>query len=396
MRSQYEYYKNAFEGEELPFAFIDLDLFDKNVQDILPRAGQKKIRIASKSMRSVALMRRVLDAHEQYQGIMCYTAPEAVWLSEEGFDDLLVAYPTFQKKHIEAVAQQLQKGKQIYLMVDRVEHLDRINAIGEAMNTRILVCLDMDMSSKFIGIHFGVHRSSVNDLASTQKFVQKLKTCQYVKLVAAMGYEAQIAGLGDNVKGKGMMNMIIKKLKKSSIKEVAKRRAAIVELLTNEIGTMKIINGGGTGSLETTREEDVVTEVTVGSGFYSPTLFDSYTNFKHSPAAGFAIEIVRQPSEHIYTCLGGGYVASGAAGVDKVPQPYLPYGCKLDKNEMAGEVQTPIHYTSSYPIHIGDPIFMRHSKAGELCERFRELLLLQNGSIVGRVSTYRGDGQCFL
>lgn len=396
MRSLYEYYKNAFAGEELPFAFVDLDLFDKNVQDILPRAGKKKIRIASKSMRSTTLMRRVLEANEQYQGIMCYTAPEAVWLSGQGFDDLLVAYPTFQKKHIEAVALEVQKGKKIYLMVDRVEHLEQLNAVGAALDITILACLDMDMSSKFPGIHFGVHRSSVNDLASTKSFIAKLKSCKHVRLVAAMGYEAQIAGLGDNVKGKGLMNMIIKQLKKSSIKEVAKRRAAIVNLLNTELDTLEIVNGGGTGSLETTREEVVVTEVTVGSGFYSPTLFDSYSNFKHSPAAAFAIEIVRQPAEGIYTCLGGGYVASGAAGVDKVPEPYLPKGCRLDKNEMAGEVQTPILYNGSYPIGIGDPIFMRHSKAGELCERFKVLLLLQNGQVVQRVNTYRGDGECFL
>lgn len=396
MRSQYEYYKNAFAAEELPFAFVDLDLFDKNVQDILPRAGQKKIRIASKSMRCTTLMRRVLESNKQYQGIMCYTALEAVWLSEQGFDDLLVAYPTYQKKHIAAVAQELQKGKKIYLMVDRMEHLDRLNEVGKASNTTILVCLDMDMSSKFPGIHFGVHRSSVNSVESTKTFVAKLKSRKHLRLVAAMGYEAQIAGLGDNVQGKGLMNLIIKKLKKSSIKEVAKRRAAIVDLLNKELGTLEIVNGGGTGSLETTSAEAVVTEVTVGSGFYSPTLFDNYSNFKHSPAAAFAIEIVRKPSANIYTCLGGGYVASGAAGTDKVPQPYLPMGCKLDKNEMAGEVQTPILYSSSYPINIGDPIFMRHSKAGELCERFKALLLLQNGQVVQRVNTYRGDGECFL
>lgn len=148
--------------------------------------------------------------------------------------------------------------------------------------------------------------------------------------------------------------------------------------------------------METTVQEDVVTEVTVGSGFYSPTLFDHYTRFRHEPAAGFAIEVVRRPAPEIYTCQGGGYIASGAAGPDKLPQPWLPEGARLTTNEGAGEVQTPVIYEGSVSLNLGSPIFMRHSKAGELCERFRTLLLVSEGKVVDEVNTYRGDGQCFL
>jgi hypothetical protein len=39
---------------------------------------------------------------------------------------------------------------------------------------------------------------------------------------------------------------------------------------------------------------------------------------------------------------------------------------------------------------------MRHSKAGELCERFNALLLVSDGAIIGEAPTYRGEGQAFL
>ena len=157
------------------------------------------------------------------------------------------------------------------------------------------------------------------------------------------------------------------------------------------------IQAGQLGLIRTMHAlEEAVTEVTVGSGLYSSSLFDSYSNFQHQPAAAFAVEIVRQPKENIYTCHGGGYIASGAVGVDKQPLPYLPEGFELMAQEGTGEVQTPIVNKSTEKIGLGDPVYFRHSKAGELCERFNNLIFIANGEIIDTVPTYRGEGMCFL
>src|SRR5205085_937076 len=169
--------------------------------------------------------------------------------------------------------------------------------------------------------------------------------------------------------------------------------AALVDLVKSYGLALRFVNGGGTGSIATTRTEQAVTEITVGSGFYAPALFDNYRDFRYQPTAGFAIEIVRHPHPHIYTCLGGGYIASGSVGLAKQPQPYLPRNAQLIALEGAGEVQTPVKYQGAIPLRLGDPIFMRHSKAGELCERFNRLLLVTNGTIENEVTTYRGDGE---
>jgi D-serine deaminase-like pyridoxal phosphate-dependent protein len=160
--------------------------------------------------------------------------------------------------------------------------------------------------------------------------------------------------------------------------------------------TLRFVNAGGTGSLSSSRQEEWVTELTAGSGFYSPTLFDHYRSFRFEPAAGFAVEIVRQPRKDIVTCLGGGYTASGAADRTKLPKPYLPAGLELFPMEGAGEVQTPLLNRGKSPIGLGDPVFFRHAKAGELCERFDTLHVVSNGAIVGEYSTYRGMGETFL
>ena len=63
----------------------------------------------------------------------------------------------------------------------------------------------------------------------------------------------------------------------------------------------------------------MITEITAGSGFYAPTLFDRYSSFRLTPAAMFAMPVVRRPSGGVATLLGGGYPASGAAGRDRLP-----------------------------------------------------------------------------
>jgi D-serine deaminase-like pyridoxal phosphate-dependent protein len=394
MNSKYNYYKEVLKNERLPLAFVDLDLFDQNIGAILKRSGSKKIRIASKSIRCIELMQRILDFSNQFQGIMCYSAEEAVWLSQAGFDDLLVAYPTIQPSSIKAVAEEVKKGKKIYLMTDLAEHLRQIQSIATSAQVELPIALDLDMSSRWSLLHFGVHRSSVWNKESLYKYLETLKSCPNLTLCATMGYEAQIAGVGNKVAGKSLMNSIIGSLQQRSKKELARRRKDLVEILKKECPTLNIVNGGGTGSLESTAEESWVTEVTAGSGFYAPALFDNYSHFQHLPAAGFALELVRHPQANIYTCLGGGYIASGAVGKEKAPLPYLPEGMKLTANEMTGEVQTPILYNGI--LTIGDPVFFRHSKAGELCEHFQKLYLIKEGKIAAKINTYRGEGKCFL
>lgn len=395
-KQTYTYYKQIFEGQKKPFAYVDLDYFDQNIKDILVRAQDKKVRLASKSIRSVGLMQRILEYSGQYQGIMCFTAEEAVWLAELGFDDLLVAYPTVNTKLIEQVGEVLKKGTKIYLMTDSLEHLHKINQIGAQLKVAFPICMDLDMSSTFPGIYFGVYRSSLTSIKAVERYLDSLSNFPFVNLRGIMGYEAQIAGVGNQVEGQGVKNKVIKILQKRSWKEISARRAKVVDMTEAVVGTLDFVNGGGTGSVEMTRNAAGVTEITVGSGFYAPTLFDAYEQFQHFPAAGYAVEIVRQPQQHIYTCMGGGYVASGPLDINKLPQPYLPQGCELFANEMAGEVQTPIQYKGKELLELGDPVFFRHSKAGELCERFEHLILVANGKIVEKITTYRGDGKCFL
>ena len=393
----YSYYKGVFAGHQMPFAYLDLDLFAQNIQQIASNAGEKQVRIASKSIRSAAILKRILAADTRFQGIMCFTVQEAAYLADQGFDDLLVGYPAWHD--IAVAADAIARGARITLMIDSIEHVQQIEQVAQQHEVTIPVCLDLDMALDLPGLHFGVWRSPLRTVAQMRPVIERIIASPHVQLDGLMGYEAQIAGVGDHYAHQAAKNMLVRNFKKRSQREVARRRAEAIELVKSYHLPLRFVNGGGTGSLHTTREEPGVTEITSGSGFYAPTLFDHYRDFRYQPAAGFAIEIVRQAKASkppIYTCLGGGYVASGVASPDRLPQPHLPRGARLISLEGAGEVQTPITYAGPLSLKPGDPIFMRHSKAGELCERFTHLLLVSNGKVVDMVTTYRGDGQYFL
>lgn len=394
----YQYYNQIFKNEQLPLCYCNLDLLNENIDQIAKRAEgkNKTIRVATKSVRNTYILQHILQSNPIYQGLMCYTGNEALWLIQKGFDDLLLGYPIVNKTEIREICKQTKNGKKIILMVDSDEHLQLINSIAAEENVVQPLCIDIDMSTDFPGIHFGVLRSPVTSVQKGKELIDSFDKYTNISLSGLMGYEAQIAGLGEKNPANGIKNYVIPFLKKKSILDYTKRREEIVAYAKEKDHTLMLVNAGGTGSIESSKEEDWVTEITVGSGFYSPALFDYYNQFKHQPAVGFAVQIVRKPKANFYTCLGGGYIASGATGIDKQPKPYLPEGIELSENEATGEVQTPFEYNGNEKLGIGDTILFRHAKAGEINERFNEMYLISDGKITDKVKTYRGEGQCFL
>jgi len=389
-------YARLLQDRPMPAAFADLDAIGANLRALETRAAGKPIRIATKSVRCRELLHWLTQQSGQLRGWMTFSAAETLFLADAGFDDFLLAYPQVNPAELRQLAQLSKAGITLRLMADLPAHLARLEDAAAAVGTVLHVCLDLDLSMRLPVLHFGVRRSALWRPSQVRAFAQEALRYPHLKLDALMGYEAQIAGLGDRVPGAGMKNPVIRALKRRSVRDIARRRAEAVRILTEVAGPPALVNGGGTGSLESTREEAAVTEVTAGSGLYSSGLFDYYDTFRHQPAAGFALAVTRCPAPGIWTCHGGGYIASGAAGIDKQPTPWWPPGARLLPAEGAGEVQTPIAYAGPEPLGIGDPVLMRHAKAGELCERFNELLLIQGGAVTGAVPTYRGEGKAFL
>jgi D-serine deaminase-like pyridoxal phosphate-dependent protein len=360
------------------------------------RANGHPIRIATKSVRCRHLIERALR-HPGYHALMAYSLPEALWLHELGLsEDILVAYPTVNRHALGQLGASEAARRHITIMVDEDAHLDLIReAAGASATSPIRVCLELDVSwSPTRTVYIGSRRSPLRTPEQARAFAEKIAKREDLTLVGVMGYEGQIAGLGDAPPHRPARAQAIRFIQKRSVPELRARRERAIDLI-KEIAGLEFVNGGGTGSLESTGQDRSVTELAAGSGLVGPTLFDAYTRFKPQPALLFALPVTRKPAPDIATLFGGGYVASGTGTKDRLPSPYLPSGLSLIDMEGAGEVQTPVKGPAARALKPGDRVWMRHAKAGELAERFTHYYLVGEAGEAMPVPTYRGEGQSF-
>jgi D-serine deaminase-like pyridoxal phosphate-dependent protein len=384
---------------EPPFAVVDLAVLRGNAALMTRRAGGKPIRLASKSVRCRELIGQVLGM-DGFRGILAFALPEALWLAGHGAsEDIVVAYPTVDRAALTRLAGEPAAAAAITVTVDCPEHLDLIEkaAAGASQPSPVRVCIDIDAG--YLGLRgllrAGARRSPVRTPGDAAALARAIVARPGLRLAGLLAYEAQIAGVGDSPAGRPLYAMGVRCMQHLSGAELAARRAAIVAAV-RAVAPLEFINGGGTGSLEKTSAEPAVTEIGAGSGLYHPTLFDAYRGSRGEPAAFFVLPVVRRPGPGVVTALGGGYVASGPAHRSRLPSPYLPAGLRLDRQEGAGEVQTPLLGPAAARLRIGDRVWMRHAKAGELCERFAELHLIEENAVVATVPTYRGEGMTFV
>lgn len=390
-------------GIETPRAVLDLDAFDANVTALAQRAQGLPIRVASKSLRTPAAIDRAL-AHPQYSGVLAFSLPEALALHARGVRDILVGYPTVDRRSLKLIFAEAGAAKNITLMIDCPTHLDIIDRARDAWTAegqgdhpaqRVRVCLDIDASYRLgegvLGsrVHIGARRSPIRDTASAVELAQHVIARRDIDLVGLMSYEGQIAGTADA--GASAKQTVVRAMQKRSVAELKVRRRHIIDAV-RELTELEFVNGGGTGSVESSTVEGTLTELAAGSGLFSPGLFDGYTKFRHEPAAYFVTPVVRRPGPGWVTVFKGGFIASGVPGPDRVPTIAWPPGLDYSGLEGAGEVQTPLTGPGTEDLRIGDLVWFRHAKAGELAEHFNDFLVVSGSQVIDTWSTYRGEG----
>ncbi|OEU98635.1 MULTISPECIES: amino acid deaminase/aldolase [Streptomyces] len=390
-------YDRATAHLDAPLALVDLAAFDANADDLVRRAGGKPLRVASKSVRCRALLERVL-AKDGFRGVMSYTLAESLWLARSGVEDVLLAYPSADRAGYAELASDPKLAAAVTVMVDDPAQLALIDAARDGGTEPIRVCLELDTSLRLLGgrIRVGARRSPLHSPAELADLARTVRRRPGFRLVGLMAYEGHVAGVGDAVPGAALRSRAVRLMQRTARRELAARRSAAVRAVRAVAPDLEFVNGGGTGSVQHTAAEEAVTEIAAGSGLYVPRLFDNFTSFTGRPAALFAMPVVRRPGVGVVTVLGGGYPASGVAGRDRLPEVHLPAGLRYDPQEGPGEVQTPLLGPPADDLLIGDKVWFRHAKAGELCERFATLHLVEGDRVTDAVPTYRGEGMTFL
>lgn len=371
---------------DAPYAVIDQEALWANAADLVRRAGGTPIRLASKSIRVRSIIKNALTL-DGFAGVMAYALAEAVWLVDHGVDDVLVAYPSVDRAAYADLIADKRRLAAITIMVDSLDQLDFIDANLGADHPPIRVCLDVDASLRILGAHLGAHRSPVHSVRQAKRIAAAIAERPGYQLVGLMFYDAQIAGMPDT-------GAAIRLVKRRSAAELRRRRRRIVKAVS-AMTDLQIVNAGGTGSLDVWNGDSTITELAAGSGLFGPTLFDDYRSFTPRPAAFFALPVVRRPDAKTVTCYAGGYIASGPAGDSRVPTPVWPPGLTYHPAEGAGEVQTPLRGKAAASLSIGDRVVFRHAKAGEMCERFDQVAMVDPAGQATLVPTYRGEKKNF-
>lgn len=376
-----------------PLVALSLDAVAANAASLRERAGGRPIRVATKSIRIRDVL-RILDREPWTQGLLAFSLAEAIWLSDE-FDDILVAYPQTDRDAYRALAADERAASRVAVMIDSVDQLDFIDtAVDPARRPDIRVAIDLDASWRGPFGHVGVFRSPVHGAQQARRLAESIAARDGFRLVGLMSYEAQIAGVGDSASNP-VYGRLLRGIQERSAHELAVRRAEAVRLV-REVADLEFVNGGGTGSLESTSLESAVTDIAAGSGLFGPHLFDHYTKFTPAPAIGFALDVVRKPASDVVTCFGGGWIASGPAARDRLPEPAYPAGLQYLPREGAGEVQTPLRGPAAAALQVGDRVWFRPTKSGEACEHANHVHAVAGGQWSGDMLTYRGEGKVFV
>lgn len=380
---------SALEDPATPMVVVDLDAFDANARDLVRRAAGTSLRVASKSLRVPALVERALGV-QGFSGVLAYSLREALWLVRQGVtDDVVMGYPTVDRGALRELLADSQARGSITLMVDDPAHLRLVEACTSSV-ARVRVALDIDAGLRVGRSHVGPKRSPLHDTDAILALAREVLDRGF-DLVGVMTYEGQVAGVPDAVPHQRARSLVVRRLKAASLAQLARRRSEIAAALS-DLADLEFWNAGGSGSVEATAADPVVTEVAAGSGLLVPGLFDHYQSFRPRPAAFFGVPVVRRPRDGLVTVAGGGFVASGAAGKDRLPTPWAPPGLRLTGLEGAGEVQTPVSGRGARLLQIGDWVWFRHAKSGELAEHTRSVQLLSGDEIVATVPSYRGLG----
>ncbi|WP_051266960.1 amino acid deaminase/aldolase [Nakamurella lactea] len=376
-----------------PFGVLDDAALRANAADLVRRAAGKPIRLATKSVRIRSLIRRTVDT-PGFAGLLAYTLPEAVWLHGNGFDDIVVGYPTADRDAVAELADTAEAAAAITVMIDDPAQLDLIDAVRPpGSRPTIRVCIELDAGYRpAAGLHLGAFRSPVHTPSALVALARTVHSRAGFELVGIMAYEGQIAGVGNA--GRGPRARVVRAMQRRSAAELAGRRSAAVAAV-RDIADLEFVNGGGTGSLETTAAEDAVTEVAAGSGLLGPGLFDHYRAFRPSAASFFVLPVVRRPARRVATLAGGGWIASGPPGADRLPVLADPPGLRYLAAEAAGEVQTPVRGRAAGRLRVGDQVWLRHAKSGEPAEHLQRVHLVADGAVTETWPTYRGEGQVF-
>ena len=332
-----------------PAFVVDLDAFDANAADLVRRAGGKPIRVASKSLRVQALLARALTIRG-FSGVLAYSLAEALWLHEQGVsDDIVVAYPCVDRAALTRLVGSPSAAAAITLMADDVAHLDLVDSVRASRAVPVRLAIDVDAGLRMGRQHIGPKRSPLYDADQVLRLASTVARRAGFRLVGVMSYEGQVAGVPDDVPNQRAKSLVVRRLKSASMTQLGLRRRAICDVLASF--DLEFWNAGGSGCVEATVADAVVTEVAAGSGLLGPACSTTIGPSRPDPPPTSGSRSYDGPHRGSRPSPAAGSSPRARSARTGLPSRGRLPGLHLTGLEGAGEVQTPLtgHPAGSAP-----------------------------------------------
>lgn len=382
--NNYAYYCEVLRDRHLPAAYIDMNLFERNIRTVLHHSGGKDLRVDARVLRCPALIERVMRSNARFHSAACATIAEAIPLAQQqDISDVLVMFPTVDPAALARVCRATADGYTILLTTDSPRHLEPLAHAAQKADVTVGVCLEMDTSVNLPSLKGPGRRTPLRNIDALLNLVTEIEDTARLEFRGLLIFDTRRSNLAERSRaalgqGRGRTDTAMGRRRR-----ILKRREDVVEALQALGYSSAFVNCSGDAGLDVNAHDGSITEITVG-----PALLGLDPSVRHGiPAAGYCAEIMRQPGETLYACRGDNLFGPHITDPNFLPQPYLPPGATLDPLAGAGDGQLPIRYVG--PLSIGDAVFLHPDNVADLCERFDRLLLVQDGRIIDEVETFR-------
>ncbi|WP_166647871.1 MULTISPECIES: DSD1 family PLP-dependent enzyme [Pseudomonas] len=379
-------------GPMRPVLLIDLDRLDHNIDIVMQsvQRGGKHLRLVEKSLPAPGLLayiakragtRRLMSFHQPFLNHDAQVFPDA---------DILLGKPLpvrsaelFYQHHQGA----FDPARQLQWLLDTPQRLQQYLALAQGLGTRLRINIELDV---------GLHRGGISDNAVLGQMLGLIRTHpQHLEFAGFMGYDPFV--------GMGVPGILGSP--QALFEKVMQRYNGFVDFSRQQFATLwrddLTLNTAGSPSYRMHEQEQLSSEVSVGTALLKPTHYDLPSLSEHVPAAYIATPVLKSTGavnipalddksrllswwdrnqRATFFIYGGNWMADFES----------PAG--LQSNGLYGRSsnQEMVNGSPGVGLNIDDQVFLRPAQTESVLLQFGDLLAVRGGKIVDSWPVYTG------
>ncbi len=355
------------EGPGRPVLILDAARMAHNTKQLVASVGSKKTyRVVVKSLPSIPLLQQVMS-QAKTRALMVFHQPFVNAIAEMIPDaDVLLGKPmpvaavrTFYRKLKNT---KFNPAAQLQWLVDSQERLLQYQALAKQLGVRMQINVEIDV---------GLHRGGLVEPQQLSAALALIQTDpEHLVFTGLMGYEPHLTGLQATLEHPAVQQVLTAY---GSFIDTTRAAGYLPQALT--------LNGAGSHTLKIYEKDQLMNDLSAGSGVVKPTDFDTHHLRQHQPALFIATPILKRydnnpfmaeppmDAQRLYYIYGGAWKANMVS-----PSP-------IGNAIYESTNQSPISTAAAIDLQVDDYMFLRPTQSEFVMLQFGDLLTVDNGQI---------------